>query len=237
MCAILHTSPWAELAIIRFDWFWLCHAILVLSQSEGSTQWPMQAWLLQECEHAKYSLGVRARLRAVHQVQTFTYSRCIALGVFELRQFKHNGTIGLWRAFARCSGSRSVKGKLLLQMDSDFRLCRSSFCTCDSSWRRCIGWFLHEYRVWTCLNCNFPYHANTECTICHPFSIHFPSIYHCFPSIFQFLWSWTAEAYGLLQPRLSETLSYFAEGQTPSVEAAAENLGQAPKKARSLFFF
>ena len=81
------------------------------------------------------------------------------------------------------------------------------------------------------------YIANTECTILHPFSIHFPSIYHCFPSIFQFLWSWTAEAYGLLQPRLSETLSYFAEGQTPSVEAAAENLGQAPKKARSLFFF
>ena len=138
----------------------------------------MQAWLLQECEHAEYSLGVRARLRAVHQVQTFTYSLCIALGVFELRQFKHNEIIGLWRAF-RCSGSRSVKGKLLLQIDSDFRLCRSSFCSCDSSWRRCIGWFLHEYRVWTCLT-NFPYHANTLQILNAPFSIHFPSIFHPF---------------------------------------------------------
>lgn len=69
-----------------------------------------EAWLLQECEHAEYSLGVRARLRAVHQEQ-----------LLHLRQ----------------------------QLE---------------------------------------------------------------------------EAYGLLQPRLSETLSYFAEGQTPSVEAAAEQL-------------
>ena len=44
-----------------------------------------------------------------------------------------------------------------------------------------------------------------------------------------------AEAYGLLQPRLWETLSYFAEGQTPSVEAAAENLGEASEKGTPSF--
>lgn len=35
-----------------------------------------------------------------------------------------------------------------------------------------------------------------------------------------------AQSYSGLQPRLSETLSYFAETQTPSVEVAAENLGK-----------